>query len=109
MRLAGVMKTPIETLDGSKPPPSIEKVNRLTTPALIFCATNVSPVVLPDGRYRVDPFPQLAPRDTLVCLRTHGKETKTYMRDGVNYAVNYIISSRLKMVSGIGLPSPYVP
>lgn len=107
VRLSGVLKTPIETLDGSKPPPPIERVNRLTTPWLIFCATNASPGYLPDGRQRVDPFPQLAPRDTLVPLRTHGADADRYARDGVNCAVNYITTSRLRAV--VGVPSPYVP
>jgi hypothetical protein len=107
--------TPIETLDGLKPPPDIAKVNRLTTPWLIFLATNVpanktdpknwKPIILSDGRYRVDPFPQLP--NVPVPLRTNGnKSDSTYMRDGINYAVNYITTSRLIKV--IGIPSPYV-
>ena len=131
VRLAGEMKTPIETLDGSKPPPPISKINRLTAPHLIFCATNVAAdksdpknwktFTLPDGRDRVDPFPHLGSRDTLVCLRTNDKEANdlkakgtvlvagTYTRDGVNYAVNYILSSRLKVFSGTRVPRAYVP
>lgn len=118
VQLAGVMKTPIETLDGSKPPPPIERINRLTAPHLIFCATNVSPIILPDGRYRIDRFPQFDPRDTLVALRTNGKDADelkarnvvsvagTYTKDGVSYAVNYIKTHRLsKTITA----TPYVP
>jgi|SRR5688572_21060541 len=106
-RLSGEYKTPIETLDGNRPPPDVSKVNRLKTPHLIFAATNnpadkTDPknwkrIQLPDGRYRVDPFPHLATfkKDTPVPLRTNGKETETYSRDGVHYAINFIRTSRL--------------
>lgn len=116
-RLGGKTLMKIETLDGNRPPPPIEKINRLRAPHVIFCATNVAawrnernipfPFILDDGTYRVDPFPQLDPRDTLVPLRTNGKETVTYQRDGVWYAENYILASRLKPVTGMVVPSPY--
>ena len=116
VRLAGEWKTPIETLRGDVPPPPIEKINYLTAPHLIFLATNVAadksagagrwkPIVLPDGRYRVDPFPQLP--NVPVPLRTHGREAETYQRDGMSCAVNYIKTSRLEAVTV--LASPYVP
>lgn len=118
-RLGGKTLMKVETLDGNRPPPPIEKINRLTAPHVIKCATNVAawkdarnnrfPFVLPDGSYRVDPFPQLAPRDTLFSLRTNGKEAVTYQRDGVWYAENYITASRLKPVTGAVVPSPYHP
>lgn len=117
--------TRIETLDGNRPPPPIDKVNRLLAPHVIFGATNVAawkddrnnrfPFLLPDGSYRVDPFPQLAPRDTLVPLRTNGKEAVTYQRNGVWWAENFILSSRLVPVTpttgqaGAVVPSPYNP
>jgi hypothetical protein len=106
-RLSGEYKTPIETLDGTKSPPDISKVNRKKTPHLIFAATNNpadksnpkdwKAIRLPDGRYRVDPFPQLQSfgKDTPVPLRTDGRETETYSKDNVHYAVNYIRTSRL--------------
>lgn len=116
VRLAGEWKTPIETLRGDVPPPPTEKVNRVTTPWLIFLATNVAadkslgvgkwkPIVLSDGRYRVDPFPQLP--DVPVPLRTNGREAETYTRDGVQYAKNFIKTSRLVPVTEV--PRVYVP
>src|SRR3990167_6819824 len=102
--------TPIWTLDGTKPPPPIERVNRLTTPWLIFCAVNIPGYVENRVEYplyvtvngvrrvKADPFPQLETfgRDTLVQLRSNGNKTGiTYQRDGINYAVNFIKSSRL--------------
>lgn len=90
---------PVETLDGSKPPPPIELVNRLTRPDLIFAATNVAadkslgagkwrPVYFfRDGiRYeRVDPFPNLQDygKDTLVPLRSNGKKAEELRKKGV--------------------------
>jgi hypothetical protein len=128
-RLAGDWWIPVETLDGTKAPPPIEKINRLTRPDLIFCATNSpadksdpknwKPIILPDGRFRVDPFPQLAPKDTPVPLRTNGNEANsmkdiaevfgTYNKDGVDYAVNYIRENRLKFFDGTKVPTPYIP
>lgn len=120
-RMGGQSVMKIETLDGNRPPPSITKVNRLKTPHLVFCATNVAadkggfrdsskwkPIILPDGSYQVDPFHHLGGKDVPVVLRTNGKETETYERDGVWYAVNYITASRLKPVKGLVVPSPYV-
>lgn len=120
--------TPIETLDGTKPPPPIEKVNRITRPDLIFCATNVPgvkisgieyPLIVDSGvnkgRVKVDPFPNLADihtslsDDSCVPLRTNGnKSDRTYTRDGVYYAVNYIKTSRLVPIEGNHVPIPYV-
>lgn len=115
--LAGKKLMKIETLAGNRPPPPIEKVNRLLTPHVVFCFTNVAawkdengkrqPFILSDGSYRVDPAPQLAPLDTLVLLRTNGQEARTYERNGVWYAENYILESRLKPVTGTIVPSPY--
>lgn len=121
VRISGRTVTPIETLDGSKPPPLISKINRLTAPHIIFCATNVSKNLLSNGVYEIDPFPHLEPRDTLVPVRTHGGEAVdlknrnivspagAYVRDGVNYAVNYILSDRLMDFSGSTVPRPYYP
>lgn len=114
--------TPIETLDGSKSPPPIEKVNRLTAPWLIFCATNVAAnkedgygnwkpiIVINNGipRHKVDPFPNLAPKDTLVPLVSNGNKVDLkYTINGVNLCRNYIRTSRLISVSG-EVPTPYV-
>lgn len=111
VRMGGKTLIKIETLDGNKPPPAIEKINRLTAPHVIFCATNVSRIIFPDGKRRIDPFPQLAPHDVLVPLRTNGKEAETYVRDGVNYATNYILASRLKALpkGSTMVPRPYYP
>lgn len=111
VRLGGKILMTIETLDGNRPPPPIEKINRLTAPHIIQCATNVSRIIFPDGKRRVDPFPQLAPHDTLFALRTSGKEAETYTRDGVNYAANYILASRLRnLPAGTKVvPRPYYP
>lgn len=116
-RLGGKTLMKVETLDGNRPPPPIEKINRLIAPHVIFCATNVAawkdergiryPFILDDGTYRVDPFPQLDPRDTLVPLRSSGREAVTYQRDGVWYAENYITASRLAPVIGAVVPSAY--
>jgi hypothetical protein len=112
--------TPIETLDGTKPPPPIEKVNRIATPWLVFCAVNIPgyveggkefpQYVTVDGKKRVkaDPFPNLEPKDTCVPLRSNGNKTgNRYTRDGINLCVNYIRSSRLARVTSV--PRPYVP
>ena len=118
-RRAGVWVTPIETLRGDVPPPDIARINRLTHPWLVFAATNVAAFkpspnpdtwqhIIVEGRWKVDPFPQLGGRDVLVPLRTNGREADTYQRDGVWYAANYIRSSRLVPVTG-SVPSPYVP
>jgi hypothetical protein len=135
IRFAGEMYTPIETLDGTQPPPSITLINRLTRPDLIPCATNVAAdksnrtawtvVSLADGTWRVDPFPQLSPKPTPFVLRTNGKEADdlkarlrdkdipapagTYIRDGIHYAVNYIRSNRLQSFAGTVVPNPYNP
>lgn len=117
---------PIETLDGRKPPPPIEKVNRLLTPWLVFCATNVAankprphpdtwtPIFTPSGRYRIDPFPNMTDipthkgRDVLVPIFSNGNKTEeTYTRDGVSYAVNWIPERRLSD-RVYTLPNPYV-
>jgi hypothetical protein len=120
--------TPIETLDGSFPPPPIEKINRLTRPDLLFCATNVPgikvagveyPLIVTSGdnygRIKVDPFPNIweipnsKSMDTLVPLRTNGnKSDLRYERDGVRYARNYIRTSRLVNIQGKVVPTPYV-
>lgn len=115
--------TPIETLDGTKPPPPIEKVNRLTRPDLIFCAVNIPGIKIGGVEYPImvgdrvvaDPFPNVTDLplhksiDTLVPLRTNGnKSDLRYTRDGVNYARNYITTSRLVPTSGV-VPHPYVP
>ena len=122
---------PIETLDGSKTPPPIEKINRLLTPWLVFCATNVAalkkdpvtgdrwspdewqPIILSNGRHRVDPFPNITDipthkgRDTLVPIFSNGNKTgETYSENGVNYAVNWIPEHRL--IEVITVPYPYV-
>lgn len=110
---------PIETLDGLKPPPPIEKVNRLTTPWLIFAATNVpadksdpknwKPIYTASGRIRVDPFPNLAPKDTPVPLLSNSNKTGgRYTRDGISLVVNWIKSDRLTPITDGFLPSPYV-
>jgi hypothetical protein len=116
---------PIETLDGTKPSPPIEKVNRLLTPWLVFCATNVAanksegygnwePILTPSGRHRVDPFPNITDistargEDTLVPIFSNGRKTEeTYSRDGVSYAVNWIPKHRLSE-RVTTLPYPYV-
>lgn len=123
--------TPIETLDGRFSPPPIEKVNRLTRPDLIFCAVNIPGYTIGGqefprlvdsglnyGRVKADPFPNLWDHsssksdDTLVPLRTNGaKSDKTYIRDGVHYAVNYISrasSKRLFPWNERVVPTPYV-
>ena len=115
---------PIETLDGTKPPPPINLVNRLLTPWVVFCATNVAaeksggygnwkPIFTPSGRYRVDPFPNLTDIptskgvDVPVPIFSNGNKTgERYQRDGVNYCVNWIPARRLERVGE--LPSPYV-
>lgn len=115
---------PIETLDGTKPPPPIEKVNRLKTPWLIFCATNVAadktlgygnwkPIINSEGRHVVNPFPNITDipghrsRDTLVPIFSNGRKTgDTYSVDGVNYAVNWIPERRLRTIKT--LASPYI-
>jgi hypothetical protein len=60
---AGLLYYEVETLDGTKPPPNIEDVNILDTPWLIHKATTRTNITLPDGRRRVDPFPQLGGAD----------------------------------------------
>jgi hypothetical protein len=124
VRIAGKTVVPIETLDGNMPPPDIAKVNRLTRPDLIPCATNAAanksnpkewkPIVLSDGTYRVDNFPQISP--TPFILRTNGKDAQrllrdtptrpagTYTRDGIYYAINYIQESRLMDIQGTVVP-----
>lgn len=116
--------TPIETLNGSMPPPPISVVNRLTRPDLIFCATNVPgvrvsgvkyPLIVASGinkgRIKVDPFPQLQDwgRDTLLPLRSNGnKVNRVYMRSGIYYAENYILTSRLVSFAESVVPIHYV-
>lgn len=124
VRIAGKMVVPIETLDGNRPPPNIALVNRLTRPDLIPCATNAAadksnpkewkPIVLPDGTYRVDNFPQLSPTPFL--LVTNGKASErlkrdtpirpagTYTSSGIPIAINYILVSRLMDIQGIVVP-----
>lgn len=116
---------PIETLDGRKPPPPIEKVNRILTPWLVFCATNVAadkslgygnwkPIFTPSGRHRVDPFPNMSDIptrrgiDVLVPIFSNGNKTgEIYSRDGVNYARNWIPARRLSE-RVYTVPNPYV-
>lgn len=144
VRLTGAPFIPVETLDGTKPPPDISKVNRLTRPDLIPLATNVAAIkpldsegrpvrdsskwrldFLSDGTWRVNPFPQLAPRYTPFPLRTNGREAEaqeslfrsngisapagTYSKDGINYAVNYIRANRLEPLTAQTVPNPFNP
>lgn len=116
---------PIETLDGTKLPPPLEKINRVKTPWLVFCATNVAadktagagrwkPVFTESGRHRVDPFPNMSDIpthkgiDVLVPIFSNGRKTgETYSRDGVSYAVNWIPEHRLSERI-YKVPNPYV-
>jgi len=109
--------TPIETLDGSYPPPSIEVVNRLTRPDLLFAATNVAadkslgagkwkPIYFLRGgiRYeRVDPFPNVSDVpghksvDTLASLRTNGRKASSVLGNSAQYSREYSMLNGTKV------------
>lgn len=121
---------PVLTLNGMKPPPDPNLVNRITHPELFFCATNVPgytsggkefPIIVESGknagRIKVDPFPNLddiptsKSVDTIVPLRSNGnKVAETFTENGIHFAINYANFTEKRIVNFEGriVPTPYV-
>ena len=88
---------PFESLDGSKPPPDINRVNAKTRPDLFHRATIAHYELLEDGTYRVDPFPHL-----------HEYNAHTVILN-ISLDQNYVPVNRVALLDGYERPNPYNP
>jgi hypothetical protein len=84
----------VRTLDINNKPPTLEQYTRQSHPELIHIATNASIIKLPDGTWRVDPFPQLGGLDTPYPFQSRGGYT-------------YIEKKKLIKLDNSIIPLPY--
>jgi len=96
-RKGGQILYPFESLDGSKPPPDINKVNAETRPDLLHRATISHYVELEDGTYKVNPFPQLSKYNAHTVILNISKRQ------------NYVPANRIAFLDGYEKPNPYNP
>lgn len=97
IRLGGQTMYPFESMDGSKPPPDINKVNVKTRPDLLHRATISHFEQFDDGTSRVDPFPQLAKYNAHTIFLN------------ISSAQNYVPVNRVVLLDGYETPNPYNP
>jgi hypothetical protein len=97
LRKGGQVLYPFESLDGRQPAPDISEVNLVTRPDLFHRATIAHFEQLPDGTFRVDPFPQLEPYNahTVILNISNGQ--------------NYVPANRIRFLDEYGVPNPYNP
>lgn len=86
---------PIAYLNARNFPPDPAKVNMFTRPDLIHKATVRTKIVLPDGRHRVDPFPQ------------NGGDPVPYMV--ISKDPQFVNAKFVRFVGKDEVTSPYVP
>jgi hypothetical protein len=97
IRKGGQVLYPFESLDGSRPPPDINEVNLETRPDLFHRATICHFEQLPDGTFKVDPFPQLEKYNAHTVILN------------ISTAQNYVPANRILFLDGYQTPSPYNP
>jgi hypothetical protein len=97
IRKGGQTLYPFESLDGSKPPPDIDKVNAKTRPDLLQRATISHFEQFDDGTYRVDPFPHLAKYEAHTVFLN------------ISTGQNYVPVNRVKLLDRYERPNPYNP
>lgn len=131
VKVAGQDCYAVYALNGTAACPDVSVVNALTYPYVIPRATNCAAdksqgrpwkvITLPDGTWRVDPFPQFAPYPTPLYLRVSGKEAEkldretklkyagTFTEGGIQWAIGYIRKTRAEIYTAPYVPNPYNP
>ena len=96
-RKGGQILYPFESLDGSKPPPDINKVNAETRPDLLHRATISHFEEMDDGTYKVNPFPQLSKYNAHTVIMNISKRQ------------NYVPVNRVLLLERYERPNTYNP
>ena len=97
IRKGGQTLYPFESLDGSQPPPDINKVNVETRPDLLHRATISHFERLDDKTSRVDPFPHLEKYNAHTVILN------------ISIGQNYVPANRIMFLDGSAIPNPYNP